>query len=279
MKNISRRSVIKSTAVIGTSIASFGLYGKTINSFAREPMIKKVGLQLYTVRDLMEKSVENTLSTVAKIGYKEVEFAGYFDYSAKDMKNILDQSGLSSPSTHVGLSQARDDIDALIEYAQTVGHKYIIIGYLEPEERQTLDDYKVCADIFNKADEKCKNADIQFGYHHYDFEFTAIDGQVPYEILLEQTNIEMQIDLYWMIKAGVDMSKYYEKYPGRFPMCHIKDIDETGSYEDLGEGKIDFPQLLKHRELAGFKHYFVENGTPRDSLETIKIGYDFVRAL
>lgn len=279
MKNITRRNVIRSAAIAGTGLASFNLFGKNVNSFAEEPMIKKVGLQLYTVRDQMEKSVENTLDIVANIGYEEVEFAGYFDYSANDMKSILDQNGLSSPSTHISLSQARDDIDTLIEYAQTVGHKYIIIGYLEPEERQSLDDYKICVEIFNEADEKCKNADIQFGYHHYDFEFNEIDGQVPYEIFLEQTNIEMQIDLYWMIKADVDMSKYYKKYPGRFPMCHIKDIDENGNYEDLGQGKINFPQLLKHRNLAGFKHYFVENGTPRDSLETIRIGYDFVRGL
>jgi sugar phosphate isomerase/epimerase len=89
----------------------------------------------------------------------------------------------------------------------------------------------------------------------------------------------MQIDLYWQIKAGVDMSKYYHKYPGRFPMVHIKDIDMDGNYEDLGKGKIDFKELLKHRDVAGFKHYFVENGTPKNSLETIKVGYDFVRKL
>ncbi len=277
MDNISRRTFIKSSAIATAGMVSCGLPAFMVS--AKPRMINKVGLQLYTVRDLMAKSVDRTLSTVAKIGYQEVEFAGYFNYSSHSLKYALDQNGLSSPSTHVSLTQARDEIDELVEYANIVGHKYIIIGFLEPHERQTLDDYKKCAEIFNVAYEKCKNAGIQFGYHHYDFEFAELDGQIPYELFLTQTNIDMQIDLYWQIKAGVDMTKYYQKYPGRFSMCHIKDIDENGNYEDLGKGKINFEKLLEQRELAGFKHYFVENGTPKDSMETIRIGYDFVRGL
>lgn len=279
MYNISRRLALKATLSSAAGLASLLLPSSSHIAHAKSRMVDKIGLQLYTVRDQMELSVENTLATVSNIGYQEVEFAGYFDYSATALKRLLDQNGLTSPSTHISLSQARDDIDALIEYANIVGHKYIIIGFLEPNERHTLDDYKKCAEIFNIADEKFKSANIQFGYHHYDFEFAKIDGQVPYELFLSQTNIDMQIDLYWMIKAGVDMTKYYKIYPGRFSMCHIKDIDVDGNYEDLGKGKINFTELLEHRELAGFKHYFVENGTPRDSLETIRIGYDFVRSL
>ncbi|MBT5187315.1 MAG: TIM barrel protein [Kordiimonadaceae bacterium] len=271
-----RRDFIKTSMAAGAAISTFS---NPLNAFGAQPMTNKIGVQLYTVRDQMAIDVGATLARVAKIGYKEVEYAGYFDVAAKEMRSMLDQNGLTTPSTHISLTQARDHIDELIEYANIVGHKYIMIGFLEPDERTTLDDYKVCAEVFNKADEACKAADIQFGYHHYDFEFPEIDGQVPYELLLEQTKIQMQIDLYWQIKAGVDMSKYYHKYPGRFPMVHIKDIDVDGNYEDLGKGKIDFDELLKYRDVAGFKHYFVENGTPRNSLETIKIGYDFVKNL
>ena len=276
---MNRRHFIKSTIGAGVGIAGLSSIGNSINALGAESMINTIGLQLYTIRDQMEIDLERTISTVAQIGYQEVEFAGYFDRSAKDMRNILDQNGLTSPSTHVSLTQASVGLDETIEYAKIMGHKYIIIGFLQPEERSTLDDYKRCVELFNRADEACSNADIQFGYHHYDFEFPELDGQVPYELFLEQTKIKMQIDLYWTIKAGVDMSKYYRQYPGRFPMCHIKDIDDNGNYEDLGQGKIDFQKLLAERETAGFKHYFVENGTPKDSLETIKIGYDFVKNL
>ena len=278
MKRITRRSVLNNALSIGAGVIGGSMIAPLIAQ-ERKPLTKKIGVQLYTIRDQMAVSVENALARVAAIGYKEVEFAGYFDVPAKQMRTLLNQNGLSSPSTHISLTQARDDIDQLIDYAHTVGHQYIIIGFLEPQERTTLDDYKRCIEIFNQADEKCRAANIRFGYHHYDFEFPEIDGQVPYELMLSQTDIVMQVDLYWEAKAGVDLSKYYQQYPGRFPMCHIKDIDDNGEYEDLGLGKIDFNELLKDRETAGFKHYFVENGTPRDSLRTIQIGYDFVRKL
>lgn len=281
MNDLNRRKFVKKAV----GLAGMTAFGGTFNAMAA-PLninalvninsggkINKIGLQLYTVRGLMRDNVEKTINQVAKIGYHEVEFAGYYGRSAKDLKNTLDQNGISSPSTHVALSTVQGDaLKKTIEYSVVMGQKYIIVPFLNEKDRQSLDQYKAIADIFNVAGEECKNADIQFAYHNHDFEFRAIDGVMPYDILLDKTDndlVKMQMDLYWIISAGGDPVHYFNKHPGRFPLCHVKDMTKAGKMVDVGHGDIDFATLFSHSEIAGMKHYIVEHDNPQKPLESI----------
>src|SRR5439155_584772 len=149
--------------------------------------LDKVGLQLYTVRDQMKADFEGTLARVAEIGYKEVEFAGYFNHSPADVRAILDRHGLSAPSTHVG-DISPDAWKASLDAAHAIGHEYIVVPWIPQEKRMTLDGWKQVAAEFNRAAQAAHDAGVQFAYHNHDFEFPKMEGQVPYDILLQTTD-------------------------------------------------------------------------------------------
>ena len=167
--------------------------------------LSSIGVQLYTVRAEMAKDFEGSLEKVAAIGYKEVEFAGYYNKSPKDVRAILDRYGLAAPSAHASLADIQTKLDQTIETAKAVGHRFLICPYLVDKDRGTLDDYKRHAETFNRAGEACRKAGIQFGYHNHDFEFEAKDGKLPYDLLLEETDkdlVKMELDIYWIAKAA-----------------------------------------------------------------------------
>ena len=165
--------------------------------------------------------------------------------------------------------------DKAVEDAASVGQKYMVCAWLAPAERGNLDHFKKLADDFNKAGEVCKKAGIQFCYHNHDFEFIQENGKYPYDILLENTDknlVKMEIDLYWLTKAGQDPIALIEKHPGRFPLWHMKDMDKTEKkmFTEVGNGIIDFKAILKHSNKADLKYFFVEQdicpGDPYDSI-------------
>src|SRR5262245_53257841 len=163
--------------------------------------LSRIGVQLYTVRSEMAKDFEGSLQKVAAIGYKEVEFAGYYNKSPKEVRAILDRYGLTAPSTHTPLADIRTKLDQAIEAAKTIGHKFLICPYLTDSDGRTLDDFKRHAETFNRAGEACRKAGIQFGYHNHDFEFEAKGEQLPYDLLLAETDknlVKMELDLYWI---------------------------------------------------------------------------------
>jgi sugar phosphate isomerase/epimerase len=247
--------------------------------------ISKLGLQLYTVRKELEKDFEGTLGKVAAIGYKEVEFAGYFNRAPGQVKAILNRNGLSAPSAHVTLKTIKEDFGSAIETAKAIGHHYLILAYLLAEERTSLDDYKRLADTLNRAGEECKKVGLQFGYHNHDFEFQAMRGEVPYELLLKETDatlVKMELDLYWIAKAGQQPEKYFGQYPGRFELFHVKDMDNTPRhfFTEAGRGVIDFKRIFARSEQAGVKHYFVEQDeTPGSPYDSIRVSFDYLRRL
>ena len=152
---------------------------------------KKIGIQLYTVRDLMGKDPKGTIQKVAAIGYQEIESFGYnkgkyFGLSPKEFADLAKQNHLTHPSAHYSLANLRTDWDKAIEDAKVTGQKYMVIAYLDASERKTIDDYKRLAREFNTGAEKCKKAGIQFAYHNHDFEFIDMNGQHGYEILLKE---------------------------------------------------------------------------------------------
>lgn len=247
--------------------------------------LEKVGLQLYTVRRELQKDFEGTLAQVAGIGYKEVEFAGYYDRTPQQVKAILDKNNLTAPSAHVPLQQMSQNVDKAIEAAHVIGHRYLVLPYLTAEQRKTLDDYKRVIEVLNKAGEACQKAGIQLAYHNHDFEFPPMDGVVPFDLMLKETNaklVKIELDLYWITKAGQSPAQYFAAHPGRFVLVHVKDMDNTPKkfFTEVGRGVIDYKQLLPQAKKAGVKHFFVEQDEcPGSPLDSIKISYDYLSGL
>lgn len=273
------------TSALG-GIGMLGLFLKSESVSAKSNRkIDSIGLQLYTVRKELEKDFESTLHQVAAIGYRKVEFAGYCNLTPSQIKQTLNNAGLSSPSTHLSLQTIAHDLGRAIESAKVIGHRYLILGYLKPEERKSLDDYKQLADLLNRAGEDCRKAKLQLAYHNHDFEFASTNGQVPYDLLLRSTDrelVKMELDLYWITRAMRQPEEYFTQYPGRFELFHIKDMDGTSKrfFTEVGRGTIDFKRILAQSGQAGVKHYFVEqdeiSGSP---FESIKTSYEYLRTM
>jgi sugar phosphate isomerase/epimerase len=243
--------------------------------------LASIGLQLYTVRDLMKKDFTGTLEKVAAIGYKEVEFAGYFDNKPEDVKKLLDRLGLKAPASHISIDAFREKLDATLQTAQVVGHQFLVCPWLSPLER-SLEKYKAHAAFFNKVGEACRKAGLQFAYHNHDFEFETVDGSIPYDVLLNETDpelVQMELDLFWIKKGGQDALAYFAKYPGRFPLCHVKDMDEKRNMVDVGKGKIDFAKIFAQAPQAGLKHFFVEHDEPKEPLQSITASCQYLKSL
>jgi len=247
--------------------------------------LDRIGLQLYTVRDLMKANVEDTLAKVAGIGYKEVEFAGYFDRTPPALRATLDKLGLTSPASHIGYDAiAPAKIAATLDAANAIGNKYIIVAYLLDTQRKTLDDWKRHAEVFNRAGEAANARGLTFAYHNHDFEFVRLDGKVPYDVLLESTDpklVKMEMDLYWITKAGSDWSAYFNRWPGRFPMVHVKDSAGAPQHEmrDVGSGSMPFGTIFAQRQKGGIEHFFVEHDNPKDPIASITASYQHVKNL
>ena len=247
--------------------------------------LKTFGMQLYTVRRELEKDFEGTLARVAALGYREVEFAGYFGRTPKEVMAALARHNLTSPAAHVQLAAVRGSLLEVAEAAHIIGHKYVLVAWTPPEERKSLDDYRRFAELFNRAGEQLKKAGIQFAYHNHDFEFAPMGGKVPYDLLLEQTDsrlVKMELDLYWIAKGGAKPLDYFEKYPGRFHLLHVKDMDATPRrhFTEVGRGVIDFKSVFARAERAGVRHYFVEQDeTPGSPFDSLKVSIDYLRKL
>jgi sugar phosphate isomerase/epimerase len=280
-----RRHMNRRTFLSSSTIAVTGsLLAAGFNEISART-ISKVGVQLYTVRDQMKNDLEGTIASIAALGYKEVEFAGYYNRTPQQIGEILKKNGLTAPSTHMPINALRDDLNKTVETAAAVGHKFLICPYLMEPERKTMDQYKQHAALFNKAGEACKKAGIQFGYHNHDFEFLKFDGQIPMDVLLAETDpklVQIELDLYWITKAGHDPLAYFARHPGRFPLVHVKDMDKTPKqfFTEVGRGSIDFKKIFAQSKKAGIKHYFVEQDMcPGNPLDSLKISVDYLRKL
>jgi sugar phosphate isomerase/epimerase len=278
-----RRSFIRTSAILSAGLLA------APDLFAYNK--KYVGLQLYTVRDYMQKDAAATLARVAQIGYTSVEgtYSGpgkFHNMDASDFAKLLKQNGLIMPGCHYRLGEEKingqaqsgtilNGWDKAVEDAAAVGLKYMVCAYLSVAERGNLDHYKKVADDFNKAGETCKKAGIQLCYHNHDFEFIQEDGKYPYETLLANTDknlVKMEMDMYWVTRANQDPIRLINEHPGRFPLWHVKDMDNTPNrmFTEVGNGIIDFKKIFKHADKAGLKYFFVEEdkcpGDPYDSI-------------
>jgi sugar phosphate isomerase/epimerase len=234
--------------------------------------LKRVGIQLYTLRKQMEKDLPDTLAHVAQIGYREVEFAGYFGRSPDEIRALLQRNKLSSPSSHVPYPTDMTAWRKTVADAKTAGHQYVTVAWTPDEMRTRPGGFKAVADDFNKAADEARKAGLRFAYHNHDYELKAPNGgELPFETLLANTDpklVTYEMDLYWMVKGGADPIAYFKKYPGRFTLVHVKDATAAPERKmaDVGQGTIDFPSIFGYDEKHGshIAHAFVERDDATD---------------
>ena len=256
---------------------------------AGERRIERIGLELYTVRYALAKDFEGTLARVAKIGYQEVEFAGYFanlsqlNPPPQRTRQILAGLGLVAPSSHVAYTAfAPENWPRVLEAAHILGHGYIVNPSIDRQLSKTLDGWKKAAETFNRAGEESQRSGIQLAYHNHVEEFQPIDGKLPYDVLLAESDpklLKMEMDLGWAHHAGADPLKYFARYPGRFPLVHVKDFDQNGNMTEVGKGVIDWKAIFAKSDLAGIRHYFIEHDQPQAPFESIQTSYQYLKDL
>jgi sugar phosphate isomerase/epimerase len=263
---------------------------------AGDHKIDKVGLQLYTVRDLMKGDFDGTIAKVAQIGYKEVEFAGYFGRTGQQVRAVCDRNGLAAIATHVQYDELDDKFPAVVETSKAIGLEYIVCPWIPEDLRKSPDIWKQAAAKFNHCGELSKKAGMQFAYHNHWFEFLPVDGKLPYDQLLKECDpnlVKMEMDLCWITAAGGDPVKYFNLYPGRFPLVHVKDLKtlpkitaggaqnygDTVDLTEVGSGLIDWKKIFAQSEKAGIKHYIVEHDHPKQPFDSITKSYDYLNKL
>lgn len=239
----------------------------------------RIGIQLYTVRKMMSESVEDTLRFLSRVGYAEVEFAGLFGHSPADLRDLLRELRLRSPSSHVSIPSREDDLEQLLEQARVLGQRWIVLPYFTAED---LDAYHQLAEHLNWAGEIARRHGIRVGYHNHDHEFAPIGGTRPYDVLLSETDprlVDFELDIYWALAAGVDPVALFDRAPRRFPLCHAKGMTADGAMTDLGDGVIDYGRVFAEKARSGMQHYFVERDDQPHPRETARDGYCHLRDL
>ncbi|WP_430426886.1 sugar phosphate isomerase/epimerase family protein [Maribacter litoralis] len=245
----------------------------------------KYGVQLYSFRDGMLKNPKKTLEMIASLGFKEIESAGsnkgyYYGLSPTEMAKTCQALGMSLTSGHVHLD---DKFERTMADAVASGQEYLICSSL-PTEGQTIDNYKKVAEQFNKAGEACRQHGLKFGYHNHEYEFETENGEVLYDVLMDNTEkelVHMELDLGWVVVAGKEPLHYFKKYPGRFPLWHLKDMDmhEKESTE-FGKGVLDVPLMLELKELSGVQHIYIEQEEYASSpFESMQHNMNYLRNL
>ena len=273
-----------------TFLATLGAAALTLAARRPVPLLsrrrlKRIGLQLYTVRDEMAKDVPKTLERVAQIGYREVEFAGYFKHTPHEIHELLERYKLSAPSSHVPYPAKWDDWKKTVADAKKVGHQYVTVAWTPEEQRKGADAYQRVAETFNRAGTEARKAGLHFAYHNHDYELAAPagGGALPLDVLFEHTDpalVTFEMDLYWMVHGGADPLAYFTKYPGRISLVHVKDAmgDASHTMTEVGKGTIDFPKIFAYDADHGahIKHAFVEHDQPADPFASVTASYEYL---
>ncbi len=258
--------------------------------FQSDKKIRKAGLQLYTLRAEMTKNPADTLLRVALAGYDQVEsYEGpqgmFWGMGHSGFKRFLSNLGLKPVSSHCNIFK---DFEKKTAEAAEIGMKYLVCPYVGPQN--TTDAYKKLAATFNQCGTICSKAGLRFAYHNHDYSFTKKDGIFPQQLMMDETDpalVDFEMDIYWVVAAGEDPMQWFAKYPGRFRLCHIKDMsrnpgpDRSQNSVDLGTGSIDWKKVLAAANTAGMKYYIAEqeaypNGT---ALEAVKTNADFLKKI
>ncbi|HNR17695.1 MAG TPA: sugar phosphate isomerase/epimerase [Chitinophagaceae bacterium] len=287
----SRRKFIKITGGVTTGFALSGLSGLSYFSSCEETgKLKKFGIQLYTLRDVVPKDPKGVLKQLASFGYTQIEsYEGqqgmFWGMSNTDFKKYMDELGMSIVSSHCDINK---DFEKKAAEAAAIGMKYLICPWKGPQK--SLDDFKKFTDEFNQKGEICKKNGIRFAYHNHDYTFKPLEGQMPQDVLMNGTDaslVDFELDMYWVAAANQDIEAWLKKYPNRFRLCHVKDRSKTPGPDngknsvDLGTGSIDWSKILSTAKANGMEYFIVEqeaypNGT---SLEASKVNAEYMKGL
>ena len=263
----SRRTFIKQAGIAAAA-------GLVLPSFACVKSSKVVGLQLYSLRDLLPQDPRGVIAKVAAAGYKEVETYGYsaeggfWGLDPKSFKNLLIENGLTAPSGHYGIDKYiqdgnEEELKSFIAAASAIGSEYLTVPYLGDALRQNADDYKKVAAKLNQAGALCKASGLKIAYHNHDFELKSWGDTTGLEIMLKETDpklVDFEMDIYWVVRSGKDPIQLFDAYPGRFTMWHVKDMDKANNEKNIevGSGGIDYKTIFKGAKKAGLKHAIME---------------------
>lgn len=261
---ITRKSFLKRSGLFaaGLAVSPASLFAKNM----------KVGIQLYSIREIIGKDVDGFLAKISKAGYSDVETYGgqFFGLEPKAFKALLVKNHLTTLSGHYTIDKyllnngPDDEVKKQIEKVKGVGQEYLTVSSFSHANVKTADDYKKVAERFNAAGEICKKAGIKLGYHNHNTEFDALSGGISgYDVLLKETDpklLKMELDLYWAVRGGQDPVEMFKKFPGRFEMWHVKDMDKskTNRNTEIGNGSIDFKKIFANAKLSGMKHFYME---------------------
>ncbi len=304
MISTSRREFLKIAGAASVAAVAFG-DALTLNAY---PLGLPLGLQLYSLRELLPKDFDGTLKGIAAAGYTEVEAAGYYAMSAADFKQAMTTAGLNCVSGHYPLDLLGQNLENVLNYAKEAGLQYVVCsspslkdpskvkvspkdpGYHEAwVQAFTLDDWKWNAEQFNQVGARVKGYGMKFGYHNHVAEFRKLGKTVGYDVLLQQTDPELvtfEMDCGWVAVAGYSPVEYLTKYPTRISMLHVKDFDlkkgtEHPKSTELGRGTIDYVPIFEAAKKGGhLTHYFVEQEEfDMPPLEAIKVDAEYMKNL
>lgn len=252
----------------------------------------QMGLQLYTLRESIFQDPKQVLKMVADCGYKELETFAYEDGKIYGMPfaefgSYVDDLGMKVVSGHYGLDLTRSDSwEEAISDAKSIGQKYMVVPYLNEPDRKNIDDYKKVCEQLNKAGETCNKLGMRFGYHNHAFEFESMQGEKPFDLMLAELDpdlVGIELDIYWVVRAGEDPTRYFDQYPGRFEQWHVKDMDKTDQdrNSNIGQGTIDYKALFfDQAKLSGMKHWYVEQESyPGEPIESVRANAAFLRSI
>jgi sugar phosphate isomerase/epimerase len=301
---LTRRGVLRAGAAVGAA----GLAGAAVASTGtpaaaaghggggRRVPRDRISVQLYTLRDQLAIDLEGTLAALAGIGYTRVEHAGFVGLDAAGFKAALDAAGLRASSGHVGIPQPFDAAawQRALADAQVLGSRYIVHPFFGVDDNGPIrysSVYRAFARDLNKAGALAKRAGLQFGYHNHHFEFFRLDGgrQTGFDVLTEETDpdlVHFEMDLFWVTRGARDPVDLIRANRGRIRQFHVKDMNAAGTFEDAGQGLIDFARIFGYAREAGIAEYIVERddaGTspraPADAIDTARVGYDYLANL
>jgi len=293
MLPISRRRFLQQGTVAATALAS-----SLAQPVWADPLGGPIGLQLYTVADALQKDVGATLKQLRAIGYKSVETAAFAGLTAKQFRDAVEAAGLVCHSAHLQMNAP--DLGPVFDDARAVGAHFAVCSAMFPPTASSppsSDDYKRLAARLNDIGQKAQHANLQYAYHNHNFEFKIVDAQkAGYDVLLEETDpalVDFELDCGWMIAAGFNPIEYFQKYPRRYKMLHIKDFVVGSKIStsltinrpqgtELGRGHIDYKPIFDAAAKTDVKYYFVEQEPPfpdMTSLEAAKVDYDYLHSL
>jgi sugar phosphate isomerase/epimerase len=246
--------------------------------------LEHIGLALLTVRPEMGRDFEGTLGAVAGIGYREVDMYIYESgLEAPATRAVLDRVGLVCTSARVRTTHLYRGWDRFLDAAVVLGARYITLAYIAAEETGTLDDWHELAALFNRCGAAAARRGVTFCYHNHEAEFVPIGGVVPYDLMIAETDpalVKMQIDVYWLTRAGREAAAEFRRLKGRVVTLHLKDMDAGRGITTVGRGTIDFAAVMRAAIDTGVARWYVEEDAPKGSgLEAVRAAYEYLDRL